>query len=57
MITLNGVTAGYSTRVPALEGFNLHLGAGQIHGLVGSNGAGKPPCSEYWRGNSKQLGI
>lgn len=56
MITLNGVTAGYSTRAPALEGFNLNLGAGQIHGLVGSNGAGKTTLLRVLAGQLKATG-
>lgn len=44
MITLTDVRKVYRTRngdVTALNGINLHIPAGQIHGIVGESGAGK----------------
>jgi ABC-type branched-subunit amino acid transport system ATPase component len=38
--------------VTALDGFDLRIALGEIHGLVGPNGAGKPHsygcCSVSW---------
>ncbi|MCL6423181.1 ATP-binding cassette domain-containing protein [Brachybacterium sp. JHP9] len=46
MITLEGLTKvfpapGGGDPVIALDGIDLHVGAGQIHGIVGRSGAGK----------------
>lgn len=39
-LTVDGLRKRYGD-VPALDGFDLHVAAGTIHGLLGPNGAGK----------------
>lgn len=56
MIKLKGITTRYSTKAPVLEGINLHLDAGQSHGLVGSNGAGKTTLLRVLAGQLRATG-
>ena len=39
-LTADGLRKRYGD-LPALDGFDLHVDAGTIHGLLGPNGAGK----------------
>jgi len=40
MITLKGIHKSYGSKA-VLKGIDLHLGAGQVYGIVGENGSGK----------------
>ncbi len=41
VIEVEGLRAGYRRRRPVLDGLHLSVPAGQVHGLLGGNGAGK----------------
>lgn len=41
MLSIERLTVAYDAGAPVLNGLELHVPAGQVHGLVGRNGAGK----------------
>src|SRR5215203_813321 len=55
VISTNGLTKHYG-RVHALDGLDLHVEAGQVHGFLGPNGAGKSTTIRILLGLARPTG-
>lgn len=42
LLRLRGITVSYDKNEPILDGLDMNAHAGEVYGLLGLNGAGKP---------------
>ncbi|PRD46145.1 ATP-binding cassette domain-containing protein [Sphingobacterium haloxyli] len=55
MLKVENLIAGYYKSTPVLEGVNMDLPNGQVHGIVGANGSGKTTLLQCIHGTIKKV--